>query len=232
LLSLCLATIGVVRAQEARGTILGRVTDSTGAVMSSAEVRATNIGTGVIVSAKTSESGNYAMPFRASGFYNITAESSGFKKFLRDNVQVRVGETVELNIAMSVGDVSEQVEVRDETPLLSTAEASLGQVVDERRVLELPLFSGNAMEFELFARASSTPLTCACARLPSTTRPRSSPPMAAVPIIIISPSTACPTRSPTAGRCASPSPRAGRHRRVQSPDLAIRCRRGHPSARS
>jgi hypothetical protein len=52
---------------------------------------------------------------------------------------------------MSVGDISEQVEVRGESPLLATAEASLGQVVDMRRVLELPLFSGNAMEFALLA---------------------------------------------------------------------------------
>ena len=78
-------------------------------------------------------------------------ENAGFRKFVRDNVQVRVGETVTLDVQLTVGDVNETVNVTAETPLLQTAEASLGQVVDERRILELPLFSGNAMEFTLLA---------------------------------------------------------------------------------
>jgi len=75
--------------------------------------------------------------------YSITAELTGFKRFARENVQVRVNENIELNIEMTVGDVTESVQVTAETPLLSTAEASLGQVVDERRIAELPLFAGN-----------------------------------------------------------------------------------------
>jgi hypothetical protein len=138
-------------AQEARGTIMGRVTDASGSVMPGAEVRATNVATGVVVGAKTNESGNFSLPYLVPGMYTVSSENQGFKKFIRDNVQVRVNDTVELNISMSIGDVAEQVEVTAETPLLSTAEASLGQVVDERRVLELPLFSGNAMEFTLLA---------------------------------------------------------------------------------
>jgi len=85
------------------------------------------------------------------GVYIVTAELAGFKKFIRDNIQVRVNDSVELNVGLTVGDVAESVTVTAETPLLSTAEASLGQVVDERRVLELPIFSGNAMEFTLLA---------------------------------------------------------------------------------
>lgn len=137
--------------QDARGTIVGRVTDSGGANIAAAEVRAVNGATGVTVTAKTNESGNYVMPYLLPGVYRVTTEMAGFKKFTRDNVQVRVGDSVELDVALVVGDVSESVEVREETPLLSTTEASLGQVVDERRIMELPLFSGNAMEFTLFA---------------------------------------------------------------------------------
>jgi len=70
----------------------------------------------------------------------------GFKKFVRENVQVRVNDTVALNIEMVLGNVAESVNVTAETPLLSTAEASLGQVVDERRINDLPLFAGNAMD--------------------------------------------------------------------------------------
>ncbi len=64
---------------------------------------------------------------------------------------MRVNDSVELNIPLTVGDVKESIQVVAETPLLATAEASLGQVVDERRVMELPIFSGNAMEFTLLA---------------------------------------------------------------------------------
>ncbi len=148
---LCLMGMGAARAQEARGTVLGRITDPAGAVVPSAEIRAVSAATGVAVVAKSNESGNYAIPYLVAGFYSVTAESTGFKKFVREGVQVRVGDRVELNIEMAIGDVAEQVEVKATTPLLATADASLGQVVDERRVLELPLFDGNAMAFTLMA---------------------------------------------------------------------------------
>src|ERR1700716_2324348 len=93
-------------AQDARGTIVGRVIDSSGAVMPTAEVRAVNVATGVAVSAKTNESGNFSLPYLVPGLYNVTTESAGFKKSVRDNVQVRVGETVQLSIEMAIGDIA------------------------------------------------------------------------------------------------------------------------------
>lgn len=137
--------------QDARGTIVGRVTDVSGATVPGSDIRGMNVATGVAASAKTNDAGNFTLPYLLPGMYTVTAENAGFRKVVRENVQVRVGETVEVNVEMSVGDVTETVQVRAETPLLSTAEASLGQVVDERRILELPLFSGNAMEFALLA---------------------------------------------------------------------------------
>src|SRR5947207_4738722 len=134
-------------AQDARGMIVGRITDSSSATVPGAEVRATNVATGVVASAKTNDAGNYSLPYLVPGMYTVSSETTGFRKFVRENVQIRVGETVELNIEMAVGNVAETIDVVADTPLLATAEASLGQVVDERRILELPLFSGNAMEF-------------------------------------------------------------------------------------
>ncbi|MCZ2080379.1 MAG: TonB-dependent receptor [Bryobacterales bacterium] len=134
------------QSQDARGNIVGRVTDASGAVIPGADVRATNAATGVVAASKTNESGNYTLPYLVPAIYSITAELPGFKRFTRENVQVRVNENIELNIEMTIGDVSESVQVTAETPLLSTAEASLGQVVDERRIAELPLFAGNAMD--------------------------------------------------------------------------------------
>ncbi len=133
-------------AQDPRGTILGRVTDATGASVPGAEVRATNEDTGVAAAAKTNEDGNFTMPYLLTGNYVLSSEHAGFKKWVRPGIQVRINDTVEVNIELQLGATTETIEVTATTPLLSTAEASLGQVVDQRRVLELPQFAGNAMD--------------------------------------------------------------------------------------
>jgi len=132
--------------QDARGTVLGRVTDASGALVPNAEVRITNEATGVAASAKTNDAGNWVLPYLIPGMYSLSCEMTGFKKWTRSGIQVRIQDSVEVNIDLQVGATSETIEVKDTTPLLSTAEASLGQVIDERRVLELPQFAGNAMD--------------------------------------------------------------------------------------
>ena len=143
--------VGVVHSQESRGTLTGRVVDASGAVMPGVEVRVTNIATNVTLSAKTNESGSFNLPYLLPGDYRVIAEIAGFKRFVQDGVQVRVSETVDLNITMEVGTVSESVEVRATTPVLDTASPSLGQVIDQRRVQELPLFAGNPTELTLLS---------------------------------------------------------------------------------
>jgi hypothetical protein len=133
-------------AQDPRGTVLGRVVDSSGSIIPGAEVRITNDNTGVSASAKTNQSGNFVLPYLLAGTYTLSCETPGFKKWVRGGIQVRIQDSIEVPIDLQVGNASETVEVKDSTPLLSTAEASLGQVVDERRVLELPQFAGNAMD--------------------------------------------------------------------------------------
>ncbi len=133
-------------AQDARGAVLGRVSDSAGAIVPNADVRITNEKTGVAVAVKSNESGNYTLPYLVPGTYVLTVETAGFKKWSRGGIQVRINDSVEVNAGLEIGQVTETVEVRDTTPLLATTEASLGQVIDERRVQELPLFAGNAMD--------------------------------------------------------------------------------------
>ena len=134
------------QSQDARGNIVGRVLDPSGAVIPGTEVKGVSDTTGVVISTKTNAAGNYVLPFLIPGMYSVTAEIQGFRKFERKNVQIRVNENVSLDIQMTVGEVSESVQVTAESPLLQTSEASLGQVVDERRITELPLFAGNAMD--------------------------------------------------------------------------------------
>lgn len=130
-------------AQETRGIILGRVVDSSGAVIPGVTVRATNTATNIAVSTQSNAEGNYEIPFLIPGIYRLTVEHLGFKTFVRDGIQVRIADRLAIGIAMEIGQVSEQVTVSVETPLLESATASLGQVIDERRIAELPVAHGN-----------------------------------------------------------------------------------------
>ena len=132
-------------AQETRAILLGRVTDPAGALVPGVEIRAVNAATGIAAAARSNASGNFTLPYLLPGAYTLQAEAQGFKKFVREGLEVRVNDTVEVNIELTVGSISEMVEVKEETPLLSTAESSLGQVVDQRRVQELPSFGGSPM---------------------------------------------------------------------------------------
>ncbi len=142
---------GSVFGQDPRGGITGTVVDSTDAVIPNVSVRATNVETGVSASAVTNAAGNYNIPFLLPGLYRVTAELPGFKRFVRDKIEVRVGETVNLVIQLEVGQVTETVEVTESTPLLDTAGSALGQVFDQRRIQELPQRGYNPMELTLLA---------------------------------------------------------------------------------
>ena len=149
LLLALLMVAALALAQDPRGIILGSVSDSTGAVIAGAQVRATNLATGVAITGQTNEQGRFTLPYLLVGTYTVAAELPGFKRATQDGIQVRVGETTEIRIKLEIGDVSETVEVTGEAPILDTTTPSLGQVLDERRVTELPTLAGNAFELAL-----------------------------------------------------------------------------------
>jgi len=107
-------------AQEARGNLLGRVTDSSDAVIIGAKVEALNTDTGVRFSTTTNRSGDYIFPLLVPGSYTITVENSGFKTYSRKGIAVRVGDQLSINIAMEVGQSNQTVQVTAESPLLDT----------------------------------------------------------------------------------------------------------------
>jgi hypothetical protein len=141
--------VSILDAQDPRGFIRGTVADNTGAVIPGAKVRAIRNETGVAAAAVANESGGYNLPYLIPGFYRLTVEHEGFKAFVRDRVEVRVSETVEVPIQLEVGAVTETVEVKDESPALETLNSSLGQVMDQRRISELPQRGGNPLELTL-----------------------------------------------------------------------------------
>jgi len=130
-------------AQESRATLIGRAADPSGAVVAGATVRATNQDTNTTASSATNESGNFEIPYLLPGIYRVTVELAGFKRAVRAGIELRVSDRLTLDFTLEVGDVAESVTVTGETPLLESQTASIGLVMDERRVAELPVVGGN-----------------------------------------------------------------------------------------
>ncbi len=137
-----LLTAPAVWSQEARGTIRGRITDQQEAAVAGATVQVTNVATGVVLTLKSNEQGVYQAPYLPLGQYTITAEAPGFKRAVRENVELRVNDRIEINLTMEVGAVTETVTVTAAPPLLETSSSATGQVVDARRVADLPIAHG------------------------------------------------------------------------------------------
>ena len=131
--------------QEAGSTILGRVTDPTGAAIAGATVDATNTATGVHSAAQTNDIGDFRLPFLIPGSYSLTVEAPGFKQSVRSEIQARVADRITIDVALEIGQASESVHVTAETPLLDTSTTSMGQVLSSKAVLDLPLLTGNVM---------------------------------------------------------------------------------------
>lgn len=148
----CTATFGI--AQDSRGTISGRTVDPAGSAIPGVLVRIVNTQTGALLEAKSNDSGNFTIPFVLPGFYDVTAELSGFKRLERRGVEVRVNDNVTLDLPLAIGDVSESVEVSDAPPPLDTSSVSLGQVYERRRLVDLPIQSGNPTELAKTAPGS------------------------------------------------------------------------------
>jgi hypothetical protein len=149
----CLLTIAVGWSQETRGTITGRVSDPSGAIIPGASVVVTNTAMGTKVALTTNQNGLYEAAYLIPGIYQIEATAQGFKKVIRGGVGVRVADRLELNLALEIGASEQSVTVTTETPQLNTQTASTGSVVDATRVADLPLEYGNP--FLLIATAGA-----------------------------------------------------------------------------
>jgi hypothetical protein len=129
-------------AQEARGTIAGTVHDASKGIIPGASVTITNVAMGTSVPVTTNEVGWFQAPYLIPGTYRVEVELSGFKKFARE-IEVRINDRLEVDIELEIGRSTESVDVTAATPLLETTNASLGQVVDARRIAELPVPHGD-----------------------------------------------------------------------------------------
>jgi len=131
--------------QNVYGTIIGTVTDSTGAVIGDVNVTLTNLGTGESHTIQTNASGNYSFVNILPGRYRLEAGKTGFKKLTREPIIVQIESGLKVDLALEVGELTQTVEVTAEAPLLQSETSSLGQVVETRTVTELPLNGRNPL---------------------------------------------------------------------------------------
>ena len=132
-------------AQETRGAIFGRVTDPQGAPVAGAQVAITNTATNIISRIRTTGEGYYEANFLVVGTYSVTVELPGFKKAVRNGVEVSLGGRVESDVAMSIGDAAETISVNEEAPLLEAGTISAGRTMDNRMVNDLPAFNNSPL---------------------------------------------------------------------------------------
>ena len=132
-----------VHSQDARGNLVGRAVDSTGAGLPNALVKATNLATNATVESTTNEQGNYQLLFLTTGTYSVSIDAKGFASEKRDNVEIRSGQYVPLDFTMRIGSDTQTVVVRSETPLLATADANAEYEVDAKNSEDLPTPYGN-----------------------------------------------------------------------------------------
>jgi hypothetical protein len=142
LLAVFLLAHAVVPAQDFRGRITGRILDSSGGVIPGVRVKATNVETKAPVVVTSNDQGIYEVPYLTPGAYDLSAEREGFRQHVRTGLELRVGDTLSIDITLQPGAVVETVTVTAETPLLAASPNS-GQVVDARRIAELPVSGHN-----------------------------------------------------------------------------------------
>ncbi|MEO7651290.1 MAG: TonB-dependent receptor, partial [Bryobacteraceae bacterium] len=134
-----LALPSLSTAQTSSGTIQGTVRDAQDAAIPKANVAITNVGTNLTRTFSTNELGVFVVPFLAPGEYSLTAEAPGFKKIARSGIRLRVADNLTVDLHLEIGQVTEEVRVEAAAPLVDATSTTLGQVIENRRIQELPL---------------------------------------------------------------------------------------------
>jgi hypothetical protein len=145
LICLCLLIMGAgfgaesAWGQAVSATLVGTVTDSSGAMVPNATVTASEVRTGVSRKTNTTGDGVYTLPYLTPGQYKVEIEHAGFKKFLRDDLAIAVSATVRVDATLEPGNVTESVTVTSEAAVLQTDRAEVARNFETKKVVELPL---------------------------------------------------------------------------------------------
>ncbi len=129
--------------QTSDGVLVGLVVDASGAAVAGAEVSAKNIGTGVVRTVSTNETGAYRIGPLVPGVYEVRTSMAGFKSKVQNNVTLQTGATLKIDFSIEVGDVSERIEVTAAAPMLQTQETSVGNVIETAQLQRIPVNGRN-----------------------------------------------------------------------------------------
>src|SRR5947209_12794687 len=142
-LATLLGASSVLLAQTYTASITGTVTDPAGAVVPQAKITVTEVQRNVVRSTDSDGSGRYALTNLAPGTYTLQVEAAGFKKHARAAFELQVAQQVAIDPVLEVGAITESVSVTGETPLLEATTSSVGKVVENREIVNLPLNTRN-----------------------------------------------------------------------------------------
>jgi len=168
---LMVASFASIHAQQTTGSIVGTVKDSTGAVVNTASVKATNVDTGFSRVAPTNGYGEYRIDYLPVGKYSVEVAATGFERFVQQNISLNVEQTLTLDVTMTVGVQSQTVEVTTAPPTVNLSDAVLGRTIEPEELVSLPLVNRIA-----YAELSLTPGVMANSMSP-TTNPAGTPDM-------------------------------------------------------
>ena len=139
---------------QATAEISGTVRDQSSAVLPGVDIRATQTGTGIVRTTVTNETGSYVLPDLPLGPYRVEASLPGFRTFVQTGIVLQVNSSPVINPTLEVGQVSEQVEVQANAGLVETRNVGVGQVIENERILELPLNGRQVTDLITLAGAS------------------------------------------------------------------------------
>ncbi len=142
---------GAASAQTTAALLTGRVTDPSGFVVPGAAVAVTNADTGIRRETATNQEGYYTLPQLEPGTYRATVTAAGFKQLTQAGLVLRVAQSARVDFALELGASSESITVQGEPPLLDATESSLGAVVDNTKLVNLPLNGRNAYDLVMLA---------------------------------------------------------------------------------
>jgi carboxypeptidase family protein/TonB-dependent receptor-like protein len=142
-IGLVICALGICRglawAQMTTGTILGTVTDTSGAAVPGAKITITNVGTQISQALQTDSSGSYVVPTLIPGTYNVTAEKAGFQRTVKTGIILQVDQKARVDLTLQVGSVTQTVEVTGQAPLVQTESSEQAQVITSQQIVGLPL---------------------------------------------------------------------------------------------
>jgi carboxypeptidase family protein len=145
----------------ANATIHGLVTDPAGAPVANAQVKATQTDTGQSQSALSAADGSYLLPNLPVGPYRLTVSAASFKSYGQSGIVLQIGNNVQINATLTLGVVSQSIEVAANAAMVETQNTSVSEVIDERRIMDLPLNGRQATDLILLAGGADVPPTAA-----------------------------------------------------------------------